>query len=79
MAFDQNVARSCSLFPHLSRFFLWKRYSATPVIRLYACKLLENLDRKQGNVARKYFETKALLKKGINFLRSAQHMNVSRF
>ena len=44
----------------------------------YTSELLENFDRKQGNLARKYFETKALFKNGINFLTSAQRMNVLR-
>ena len=41
------VASSFYLFP----LFLWKGYSATLVIRWYACELLGNFDRKEGNLA----------------------------
>ena len=58
--------------------FLSKQYSATQVIRRYGCELPGNLDGKQGNIARKYFETKALFNKGINYIRSAKRMNVLR-
>ena len=51
--------------------FLWKGYNTTPVIRWYACVLLGNLDRNQGNLTRKYFESKSSSKKGINFYRRA--------
>ena len=78
MAVDENVARSCELFPFFLSLFLWKGYSATLVIRWYACRLQGNLDRKPGNLARKYFESKALLKKGINFFGSAKRTNVLR-
>ena len=33
---------------------------------------------RKANLARKYFETEALFKKGINFLRSLTVMNVLR-
>ena len=78
MAVDENVARSCELFPFFLSLFLWKGYSATLVIRWYACRLQGNLDRKPGNLTRKYFESKALLKKGINFFGSAKRTNVLR-
>ena len=52
---------------HFFRVFLWKSYSATLVIRWYSCELLENSDRKQGNVARKYFRPKLYRRKGFIF------------
>ena len=42
--------------------FVSKRYGATPVIRQYSSEQLGNLDRKEGNVARKYSEIKAFKK-----------------
>ena len=79
--FYGSWAKGCKKLWALSisfSLFLWKRFSATPVIRWHACKLLWNLNRKQGNLAIKYFESKALLKIGIDFYRSTKRMNVLR-
>ena len=81
-ATDLVWLRSCKKLWALSisfSLFLWKRFSATPVIRWHAYELLWNLNRKQGNLAIKYFKSKPWFKKGINFFRGAKRMKILRF
>ena len=56
-------AKGCKKFWALCisfSLFLSKHYGGTPVIRRYASEELGNVDRKQGNLTRRYYETKAL-------------------
>ena len=76
MGVEQNVARSCDLFVFLFVVVCFEALWYHPVIRRYVPEQLGNLDRNEGNLARKYSKTKALFKEKLNLCRSFKLKNV---